>query len=164
MNAVMNDRRPDRMKLVAVAALTVAAALAPGVPATAAAPAGRYTIGAATVYDTKTKLTWQRATPTTTYTWFAARDYCTSPAVATALGGTGWRLAAKKELLTLVDFSVALPGPTIDATAFPGTQATAYWAYTPDSQSANTAWGVTFDSGAAIEYSLGDPHYVRCVR
>ena len=34
------------------------------------APAGRYTTPASgTVYDTKTKLTWQQAVPTTTYTW-----------------------------------------------------------------------------------------------
>jgi hypothetical protein len=127
------------------------------------APAGRYVVGAATVDDTKTKLAWQRSISTATYTWHEARDYCPTPAVASALGGTGWRLPTKKELLTLVDFGVPIPGPTIDATAFPGAPAVSFWSAAAVSTSANTAWGVSFDSGAATTMDTGSTLYVRCV-
>ena len=90
----------------------------------AAAPSGRYTVTGETVYDPRTKLTWQRSTPTTMYGSDDARATCASAAVAAALGGAGWRLPTVKELSTLVDYSVPPPGPTIDAAAFPNTPGT----------------------------------------
>jgi Protein of unknown function (DUF1566) len=60
-----------------------------------------------------TKLTWQRSVPATTYAWDDARTLCSSGEV-TSLGDSGWRLPTKKELMTLVDYSVAPPGPTVD--------------------------------------------------
>ena len=128
------------------------------------APPGRYVVGALTVDDTKTVLTWQRSISTATYGWHEARAFCPTPAVASALGGTGWRLPTKKELLTLVDFRVAIPGPTIDATAFPGAPAVSFWSAAAVSTSANTAWSVSFDSGASTTADTGFTLYVRCVR
>ena len=72
-------------------------------PAWATAPSGRYTITAGTVYDTKTKLTWQQPGPSATYTWAAAKTYCAG--LGSSLGGTGWRLPTIKELQTIVDNS-----------------------------------------------------------
>jgi hypothetical protein len=135
----------------------------PGARAGAAPPA-RYALGAATVDDTKTKLAWQRSISTAMYGWQAARTYCPSPEVASALGGTGWRLPTMKELLTLVDFGVPIPGPTIDATAFPGAPAVSFWSATAVETSTMTAWRVAFDSGGATTMDVGSPLYVRCVR
>jgi len=136
-------------------------AMIPGAWATA--PAGRYTISGGTVYDTKTRLTWQQTLSTTTYTWADAQSYCAS----LPLAGGGWRVPSVKELLTLVDFSVA-PGSgtaTIDATAFPNTPATGFWSSTPVAGSSSNAWGVDFHNGGTDSYGVGDNYiYVRCVR
>jgi len=138
----------------------VRSALVPTVPGPA--PAGRYTIAGSTVYDTKTLLTWQRAPAAMTYVDYQAMSYCAG--VGATLGGTGWRLPTKKELLTVVDFSVPLPGPTIDATAFPGTPTSEFWSATPVADTTTSRWGVTFDVGAAVSLLNGDAVYVRCVR
>ena len=53
------------------------------------------------------------------YNWSGAKAYCGG----VVLAGGGWRVPSVKELMTLVDFSVASPGPTIDTTAFPNTPA-----------------------------------------
>src|SRR5689334_16839225 len=79
------------------------------------APAGRYTIANGTVYDTKTRLTWQQGAAPSTYTWTDASPYCG----ALNLGGMGWRLPSVRELQTIVDET--LHAPAIDATAFSGT-------------------------------------------
>ena len=79
------------------------------------APPNRYTVtnggtATGTVYDTFTGLTWQQAVPTSTYTWSAAITYCSSNTAG--LPGTGWRLPKLKELQTIVDYTIAAPGPT----------------------------------------------------
>jgi hypothetical protein len=55
--------------------------------ADANAPTGRYTTSTGTVYDTKTKLTWQQTSPSTTYAVATgtAAAYCTS--LSSTLGG-----------------------------------------------------------------------------
>jgi hypothetical protein len=140
-------------------AITVAAALT--APAQAAAPSGRYTISGGTVYDTKTKLTWQQTPPSGTYTWAAAKTYCAG--VGSSLGGTGWRLPTIKELLTIVDHSKVM-NPTIDPTAFPGTASAVYWSATGVMNSPSGAWGVLFYTGLASTYIASDSDNVRCVR
>ena len=158
------------MKITPLRALSMglASALAGalGAAAEAAAPAGRYTISVGSVYDARTKLTWQRSAPTTPYTWDDAKAYCASGSVGAALGGTGWRLPTEKELLTLVDYSVPPPGPTIDAAAFPGTPGDAFWSTTPvtDPHSGGGLWYVDFSTGHAIGYAVSPTSYVRCVR
>lgn len=64
--------------------------------ARAAAPTGRYIVGADTVVDTVSRLTWQRAVASSTYTFSAAGAYCQT----VSLGGfaSGWRLPTIKEL------------------------------------------------------------------
>jgi hypothetical protein len=130
--------------------------------ADADAPAGRYTTAGGTVYDTKTKLTWQQLVPTTTYAWADAKTYCASPAVSTALGGSGWRLPTYKELLTIVDYSQS--GPAIDPIAFPGTPSDWFWSSTPYASSSGSAWRVDFSDGSARHYGVGISYRVRCVR
>jgi hypothetical protein len=132
-------------------------------PAGAAAPANRYVVSAGTVYDTKTKLTWQQTPTTTMYQWNDAIAYCASASVSAALGGTGWRLPTIKELQTLIDFTQAT-NPMIDHTAFPGTASGGWWSSTPATASSSEAWAVFFYGGdtGTIERVYGSA--VRCVR
>ena len=132
-------------------------------PARAAAPRGRYTIAADTVYDSKTRLTWERSVPDTPSDLEGARAHCASAAVA-ALGGSGWRLPTGKELLTLVDYSVAPPGPTIDAAAFPHTPAAFFWSASSLSRPVPGVMFVDFAYGHGTNYPVGPTSYVRCVR
>jgi len=152
------------MRRLIVRASLVGAMLVAGVVADAAAPAGRYTIAGGTVHDLKTGLTWQQTPSSTQETYFAAQTYCASAAVSSALGGTGWRLPTKKELLTFVDYSVAQPGPTIDPAAFPSTPAGSFWAATSSSYAYEYQWRVAFDSGGTGTAQTGDTAYARCVR
>jgi hypothetical protein len=131
--------------------------------ANAGAPAGRYTIASGTVYDTKTKLTWQQAVPSTTYAWAGAKTYCA--ALGTTLGGTGWRLPTIKEVVTLLDFS-QLTAPPIDANAFPATPSAYFWSSTPGAGTASSAWAVNFAPANMFVGTLSDvstSYDVRCV-
>ncbi len=145
------------------AAVAVVAVLS--APAAANAPAGRYTTSGGTVYDTKTKLTWQQTVPTTTYTWANAQTYCAGAAVSSALGGTGWRLPTIKELQSLVDDSQAA-APTIDSQFFPGTPPSVFWSLTPLAGSPSSAWVVNFsiNDGAYAVDVLSSTVNARCVR
>jgi hypothetical protein len=133
--------------------------------ATANAPSGRYTVSAGTVYDTKTKLTWQQVFPTTSYNWADAWSYCASSVVSSALGGSGWRLPTVKELQTLVDYSQPTTALLMDSTAFSGTPTTAFWSATPVAGSSSSAWTVAFNYIAYTKSaSLTQTLSVRCVR
>jgi hypothetical protein len=113
-----------------------------------------------TVYDTKTKLTWQQTVPSTTYYWADARAYCAGVSV----GGTaGWRLPTMKELMTIVDFSRAT-APLIDPIAFPGTPSGVYWSRSLWPGSSSLAWYVPFNSGYTASADFFNKEYVRCVR
>ena len=123
------------------------------------APAGRYTTANGTVYDTKTKLTWQQTVASGTYNWAGAKTYC----AGLSLNGTGWRLPTIKELQTIVDDSRT--NPAIDTTAFPSTPADWFWSSSPLAGSSSYAWDVSFDFGftgySDVSYNYGN---VRCVR
>ena len=127
----------------------------------ASAPAGRYTITSATVFDTKTKLTWQRIAPSDTYSWTDATAYCQATA-GTSLGGQGWRLPTIKELQTIVDDSQQ--GPSIDAMAFPATSAGSFWSSSPQVGSPGIFWAVIFFYGYADGDGQTSLNNVRCVR
>jgi hypothetical protein len=127
------------------------------------APTGRYTISNGSVYDNKTKLTWQQAIPSTKYCWDCAKNYCAS------LGGSAWHLPTMKELQTILDYSHA--NPAVDPTAFPSTPSDYFWSSTPSAQYASTttpkAWAVEFTRGVARDFpsalDAGNEAYVRCV-
>ena len=125
----------------------------------ASAPAGRYTTDADTVYDTKTKLTWQRAASPSTYQQGDAVAYCSM----LTLGGASWRLPKMKEIVTILDFSAVDPAPTIDATAFPGTIADDYWTSTLYAGLVGNAWYANFSASYTDTDVVTDMKYARCV-
>ncbi len=143
--------------LLGVAAF--AAALAFAAAGRAYAPTGRYRIANGTVYDTKTKLTWQQTISASSCVQADAASYCTN----LGLNGARWRLPTGKELITLVDVSVAYPGPTVDSAAFPGTPADYFWSITPFEGTPDNAWAVSFSYGGPDGYYVSALHYVRCV-
>ena len=147
-----------------LAAVAVVVALTAS--ADASAPAGRYVVtsggtGNGTVYDTKTKLTWQQTVPSTTYTWANAKTYCGSAAVSTSLGGTGWRLPTLKELQTIVDGSRF--APSIYQGAFLSAAGDNHWSSTPSVPVPSSAWAVDFGVGFAAYSDASSAYHVRCV-
>jgi hypothetical protein len=90
-------------------------------------------------------------------TWADAGTYCAS-------AGSGFRLPTVKELSSIVDFTVASPGPAINPTAFPNTSNAGFWTSSPWNGSAGYAWDVSFYDGSAETDMVGDVQNVRCVR
>lgn len=117
--------------------------------------------GQGTVIDNVTKLMWQRSVDASTFSWAAAKAYCNGLDFA---GFTDWRLPTAIELVSLVDFTVKTPGPTIDVIAFPNTPGDWFWSATPLAGSPSSAWVVTFYSGDTNSNVGTDPFRVRCVR
>ena len=129
--------------------------------------------GNGTVTDNNTTLIWQKcsvgqnndATCSGTakgYTWYqAVGEYnasynSTTQNVCGALnlgGTTGWRLPSKKELMSIVDYSIPYPGPTIQKSIFPNTFASYYWSSTAYAGSTSSAWYVNFSYGYVYNYS-----------
>lgn len=122
------------------------------------APPGRYTILSGTVYDTKTKLTWQQAVAPGTYAWANAKTYCTS----LSLNGAGWRLPSAGELQTIVDETRT--NPSIDPMAFPGTPPSWFWVSSPVAGVPSGAWAVEFNVGVTDTLLAAGANQVRCVR
>lgn len=154
--------RPSRSAILAALVLLAVASI----PARAMAPAGHYVVSgsgaAATVYDTKSRLTWQRNP--SLGTWAEAKAKCAR--AGDALGGTGWRLPTFKELLTLLDLSQT--GNTtndfkIDA-VFGYAADAGYWSTTLEVGRPDRAWNVNYYLGYSYAYPITNQNVGRCVR
>lgn len=122
----------------------------------------RYTVDStavpATVADAHTGLIWQLILDSAKHKRAGAQAYCASL-------GADWRLPTKKELLTLVDPTIA-PSGTIPAIApeFAGTPIDAnFWSGTPAANNARYGWLVNV-SGPAFVSAEPTLAHVRCVR
>ena len=156
-------KRPRRPALF-VAPLILTAVLAGA--GHAAAPTGHYMVlgsgNTATVYDTKSKLTWMQRV--NVGTWAEAKTYCAG--AGAFLGGTGWRLPTYKELLTLLDLSQT--GTTSNDfkhdPVFPYSGSGGTWSATLEAGSQERAWNVNFFYGDTYTYPITQQNLVRCVR
>jgi hypothetical protein len=112
------------------------------------------------VLDKVTSLQWQRSLDTTARTWSDAAGYCAALTVA----GGGWRLPARIELLSIVDYTRV--NPTIDLVTFPGTPANGFWTSSQNASDPTSVWVVYFGFGTSMVYadSATKKNYVRCVR
>jgi hypothetical protein len=129
--------------------------------------------GNGTVTDNNTGLQWQKEDDGNTCNWYRASgtydpsynpghdDVCRS----LNLGGhSDWRLPSKKELMSIVNYAIPWPGPTIDTDHFPNTKASGYWSSTTYAGYPYDAWDVYFRNGYVDYGSKYDAEYVRCVR
>ncbi|MCK9420319.1 MAG: DUF1566 domain-containing protein [Nitrospirae bacterium] len=131
--------------------------------------------GNGTVTDNNTGLMWQQQDDGNTYNWYKASgtyDATDNPTTQdvcgelTTGGLSDWRLPSKKELMSIVDYSIQYPGPTINP-IFTNTKYVDYlnWSSTTLAYDPGSAWLVVFDNGGVYggsgKYGSG---YVRCVR
>lgn len=127
-----------------------------------------------TVLDTVTGLEWRPCSEGQSWSAGACAGTADVPAWADLAGAcsgsygghSDWRLAGAPELVSLIDYSVAYPGPTIDAAAFPGTYPGDYWTSTDlPGTSARIAYTVNFYGGSvSLAPTWTDGARVRCVR
>jgi len=105
---------------------------------------------------------WYKASGT--YDWFynsTSDDVCGGLSTG---GYSDWRLPTKKELITIVDYSIPYSGPTINTAYFPNSVEWYYWSSTTDVYYFGYAWDVTFTTGYVTSGGKGNDAYVRCVR
>ena len=115
------------------------------------------------VLDKETGLIWERSPQTTSAKWIAAHRACIEKNVG---GQKGWRLPSLQELTSLVDPSVAPPGPTLPpGHPFLTVQSTVYWSATRVDEDARGSWAVHFGLGGGATF-INWAHSVQswCVR
>jgi hypothetical protein len=96
------------------------------------------------VLDKETGLVWEQSLVTMPFIWEDARNYCNQ---LTKGNRMGWRLPTIQELSSLVDPSVAPPGPTLPSGhPFSNVQSSGYWSATTYANNA-PAWVVNFSNG-----------------
>jgi hypothetical protein len=96
------------------------------------------------VLDRETGLVWEQAPAATLQNWQSARRTCAQRITG---GQKGWRLPSIPELASLIDPSVASPGPTLPP-GHPFTNVNVdYWSATTRADIPAAAWFVSFGLG-----------------
>ena len=114
------------------------------------------------VLDKETGLVWEKSPQTTAVAASNVRLTCANKAVG---GRKGWRLPSLPELASLVDPSVASPGPTLSAGhPFLNVQPTNYWSASANAENPSLMWGVGFGNGAVLGLSKAFDQRAWCVR
>lgn len=114
--------------------------------------------------DTQTTLEWQddysdNGDSIKYAQWTDTIDYCETLSLNSP---SDWRLANKKELLSIVDYDAVNP-PAISS-VFENTTFNYYGSSTTHPNNTNLAWGVKFDNGYMRFSYKSNSFYVRCVR
>jgi hypothetical protein len=115
------------------------------------------------VLDKETGLVWEKSPQTTSAKWSVAHRTCIEKKVG---GQKGWRLPSLPELASLVDPSIAPPGPTLPPShPFLAVQSAVYWSETRVDEDARGSWGVHFGLGGGATF-INWAHSVQfwCVR
>ena len=124
--------------------------------------------GDGSVTDGVTGLVWEK-TPASTIACPGSNidppGSCTPSEAAAycASKGGAWRLPTRRELMTLVDYDVMPPGPTIEAGAFPGSASETYLTSSPYAADATQTWAVSFVNGNSAGRAASANGWVRCV-
>jgi hypothetical protein len=119
------------------------------------------------VLDRNTGLVWEQAPAATLQNWQSASLNCINKNVG---GRKGWRLPSMPELASLVDPSVAIPGPTLP----PGHPFTIvqpaenvgkeYWSASTEADFPLGAWAVGFLGGGVNGFNKTATFSAWCVR
>jgi hypothetical protein len=116
----------------------------------------------AAVRDNNTGLVWEKSPQTAAVTWNGARFACINKNVG---GQKGWRLPSIPDLASLIDPSVASPGPTLPpGHPFHHIQSAGYWSATTNAEDASDAWFVYFGLGFVDHDSKAHTGHVWCAR
>lgn len=114
------------------------------------------------VRDNNTGLVWEKSPRPAPVTWNGARFTCINKNVG---GQKGWRLPAISDLASLIDPSVAPPGPTLMAGhPFKNVQSAGYWSATTSAEDSSDAWFVYFGIGFVDHDSKAHTGHTWCVR
>lgn len=114
------------------------------------------------VLDRNTGLVWEQSPSATVEPWGNARFTCLNKRVGNQ---KGWRLPAVAELASLVDPSVAIPGPTLSPDhPFTNVQSSIYWSASTFADNPTNAWFVNFGNGFVGTFSKITTFPVWCVR
>ena len=114
------------------------------------------------VLDKETGLVWEKSPQATAISLSNARLTCANKAVG---GRKGWRLPSLPELASLVDPSVASPGPTIQpGHPFQAVQSANYWSGSAHADNSTLMWGVGFNNGVVLGVSKAFDQRAWCVR
>jgi hypothetical protein len=114
------------------------------------------------VRDNNTGLVWEKSPQTATATWNGARFTCINKNVG---GQKGWRLPSIPDLASLIDPSVAPPGPTLPpGHPFHHIQPAGYWSATTNAEDTSDAWFVYFGRGFVDHDSKTHTGHAWCVR
>jgi len=119
-----------------------------------------------TVTDGVTGLMWEQASSMTKMTWDEAKAFCAGERTGIH---SDWRLPTRAELITLVDFAKAAPGPTINTMYFPDTRGSPveepYWTSSIYGSSEwKKSYGILFGDGGCVNFDNDTAAWVRCVR
>jgi len=108
-----------------------------------------------TVSDNTTGLEWEddETTSSVKMTWEKANNYCSQ-------GNNVWRLATRRELSSLVDYSAY--NPSIDD-SFDNTASDYYWSIDTSIRDKNKAWVISFSEGVETTVAKSSSYFVRCV-
>lgn len=137
--------------------------------------------GDGTVTDNNTEFMWPKEDDGNVYNWYQASgtyDVIYNPSSQNVCGSlniggySDWRLSSKKELDTIVDYSIPYPGPTINTAYFHMTASyySEYWSSTTYVVYPDLAWDLSFYDGTewTLSKNYSDSYYgqgyVRCVR
>jgi len=114
------------------------------------------------VLDKETGLVWEKSPQTTAVSSANVRLTCANKAVG---GRKGWRLPSLPELASLVDPSVAPPGPTLSSGhPFQNVQSANYWSTSAHAENPALMWGVGFGNGGVLGLSKAFDQRAWCVR
>jgi hypothetical protein len=142
--------------------VTVAALLPSWAVTLSAAQRFQLVLGGAAVLDRETGLVWDRSPDTTTQTWLNPQSFCTQ---RTGGNRKGWRLPTIQELASLIDPTVAPPGPTLPAGhPFSNVLSSFYWSATTLASNASLAWFVSLICGDVLADVKTLALFVWCVR
>ncbi|MBI5557052.1 MAG: DUF1566 domain-containing protein [Deltaproteobacteria bacterium] len=124
-----------------------------------------------TIHDKDNKYTWCDTNPATNggYAGTCGNGTDTEDFINVINGGNfgghdDWRLPSVKELSSLLNASIPMPGPTIDTSYFPDTVSSDYWSSTTSVNYTYNAWRVHFTSGYVASLNKSNSYYARAVR